>query len=186
MISAKKIVLFSALTFMMSIPCFAQDVAPVELSFGYNFLRVAGDEGEKFPAGWYGEIAGNLGSTFALVGQFTGNNKSIGIQGIDADVDIHTIGGGIRFTGRGQGAAAFGQVLIGVVRTSASLDVSGRLPFIVSDSSSDGFLQLGAGINLLPGAPVGVRIGGDYIRVGADVPANVLRFAIGLVIPIGR
>ncbi len=186
MISAKKVVIFTAAAFMMSVPCFAQNAAPVELSFGYNNLQVSGGDGMSFPKGWYGEIAGNLGSAFGLVGQVSGNSKSFGIQGIDADVDITTIGGGIRLRGGGQGAAAFGQVLIGVMRTNASTDVSGRLPFIVSDSSSDPFFQLGVGVNLLPRAPVGVRIGGDYIRVGADVPANVLRFALGLVIPIGR
>ena len=189
--SAKRIFMLGTLAFVMSVPCFAQDVPAAELSFGYNFLQVAGKDdvdGQSLPAGWYGEIAGNMGSAVAVVGQATGNYKTIGVQGVNVDVGIHTFGGGLRFIGRNQGAAPFGQVLIGVMRTSVSSNVSGLLPFVVSDSSSSGFLQLGFGVNLMPGAPVGLRLGGDYIRVLGDENerANAVRFGLGIVLPIGR
>jgi hypothetical protein len=184
--SVSKIVVFSTLALVMSVPCFAQDVPPAELSFGYSFLQVAGEDGESLPAGWYGEVAGNLGAAVALIGQVHGNYKSIGIQGLNVDVDVHTIGGGLRFLGRSRGAAPFAQVLFGVARTDASSNVSGLLPFVVSESNRDPFLQIGGGVNLMPGAPIGLRLGGDYLRVLNDEGANAFRFNLGIVVPLGR
>ena len=92
--SAKTIITLAALTLVMAAPCFAQDVPPAELSFGYNYLQIAGDDGAdsaSFPAGWYGEIAGNIGSAVALVGQVTGNYKSVGAQGVNVDVAVHSV-----------------------------------------------------------------------------------------------
>lgn len=189
--SAKGIVLLGTCVLMMSAPGYAQNAPPAELSFGYNYLQVAGADNSNaasFPAGWYGEIAGNVSSAIALVGQATGNYKSVGVQGIDVDVAVHTFGGGVRFIGRGQGASPFGQVLLGVVRGSGSSNLSGLLPFVVSESANGAFLQLGAGVNLLSNAPLGLRIGADYTRMSGDndTSANTLRFALGIVLPIGR
>jgi len=49
-------------------PAAAQDVPRVEVSGGYNFLRVFDDElgdEQNFPAGWYADVSGNVTPIFA-------------------------------------------------------------------------------------------------------------------------
>jgi hypothetical protein len=185
-LSRKIVVLSAVLMAMGTAPCFAQDVPPVEVSGGYNFLQLTGEGSESLPAGWFGEVAGNLNRAIAVVGQITGNYKAVGVEGINVDLSIHTYGGGVRFLAGNSQVAPFGQMLLGVARVNASSNASGLLPFDVSESANEAFLQLGGGINLMRDAPIGLRIGGDYVRVLGEDGGNVFRFAIGLTVPLGR
>ena len=182
----KTIVVSCVVSVVMSVPCMAQDVPAAEFSAGYNLLQLSGDGSETFPAGWYGELAGNFGSMLALVGQATGNYKGIAAARTTVDVSIHTFGGGVRLLARGEQATGFGHVLFGMAHTNFSSNASGLLPFDVGDSQNDAFLQVGAGFNLLPNASVGVRVGGDYVRILSNGGANVFRLAAGVVVPLGR
>jgi len=180
--SLKRIVVMSVLAFAVTAPALAQTMPTVEISAGYNYLYFAGDDGDdgvSVPIGWYGEIAGNLSRNIAVVGHVTGNYRGEEESGIEADASFHTFTGGVRFIGRTPQANPFAQVLFGAARESLSLNVPG----LGSDDDSDttGVMLLGGGVNLLPEAAVGVRIGADYIRGLGDGGGNAFRFNIGIV-----
>jgi hypothetical protein len=170
---------------LVALPVKAQEAPKVEVSVGYNFLHldIDPDEGDpedlaNFPVGWYADLAGNLTSTLGIVGQITGNYKSLDLGfGIDADTRIHTFMGGVRAGGGASNVRPFGQVLFGVAHAKFSTD---DLVGDFEESSTDPALQLGAGVNVMSGS-VGVRLGADYIRVFADDEgSNVFRFAVGI------
>jgi opacity protein-like surface antigen len=164
-------------------PAAAQDLRKIEVSGGYNFLRffddaLDGDE-KNFTKGWYADVAGNLTSMFAVVGQVTGNYKTVD-DVVDIDLDAHTFLGGVRVSSRQNARVIpFGQVLAGAARASASA-------LGVDESETDGALQLGGGVNIMPTPNLGVRLGLDYLRVfSEDEGTNVFRFAAGVVVGFG-
>jgi hypothetical protein len=161
----------------VAVPAAAQ--AAVEVSGGYNYLRL---EGESVPNGWYADLAGKIAPGIQLVGQVTGNYKTVSVGGIDVDAKLHSFMGGVRVAGSRTGVSPFGQVLFGVLRASASSNASGLLPFTVSDGDSEGALQIGGGLNIRSSAAIGLRLGLDYVRVLSDVGANGMRFSAGIVL----
>lgn len=175
-------------TMLLSIagPAMAQGAPKAEVSGGYNYLRASqsgDDTSESFPKGWYADVAGNLSSMFGVVGQVTGNYKTID----DADIKVHSFLFGVRAMSHANPMVVpFGQVLFGGARISAKAAVAGGT-FNVSET--DGAVQVGAGVNLMPASKVGVRVGVDYLRVFAKSDGNVLegnsvnglRFALGVV-----
>ena len=179
----RRLLTAAALLMVAAIPCAAQDAPKAELSVGYNMLKFSD---ETFPGGWYADVARNVGSSMAVVGQVTGNYKSVDFEGIDVGLKYHSFAGGLRWLGRGPTSAGFAHVLIGMSNANASSNASGLLDFNVSDSQRDTFMQLGGGINLMTNAPIGLRIGVDYARIMTNGGENVIRFATGIVIPMGR
>jgi hypothetical protein len=161
---------------LAAVPASAQTARPpVEFSAGYNYLYLTGEEdedGQSLPAGWYGEVSGNVTPMLAIVGQVTGNYKGIEEDGEDFDISVHTYSGGLRFISRQGQANPFVHVLFG------------GLNFGVSDCDECGdklgMMQLGGGVNLLTQAPVGLRFGGDWIHAFGDNGGNAFRFAVGI------
>jgi hypothetical protein len=170
-----------ALMLTIALPAAAQDAPRIEVSGGYNYLHIDIEEDEdpedlaNFPVGWYADVAGNITPMFGVVGQVTGNYKSIDVGGgFDVDAKIHTFMAGVRAGGGAASIRPFGQVLFGAANAKFS---DGGF----DESSTDAALQLGAGVNVMSGA-VGVRLGGDYLRVfSEDEGTNVFRFAVGVV-----
>jgi outer membrane protein with beta-barrel domain len=168
----------------VALPAAAQGTPKAELSAGYNFFRVfeedLGDE-KNFTKGWYADVAGNMSDMLAIVGLVSGTYKTISEGNVDVDLSVHTFLGGVRLSSRAnQRMVPFVQFLGGAARSS--FEGLGE-----SDSETDGVLQVGGGVNLMPNATVGVRLGGDYLRVFEDPEGvNVFRFTAGVVIPFGR
>jgi hypothetical protein len=163
----------------VAVPASAQNTSKVELSGGYNLLRF---NDETIPGGWYADVAGKITPMFAVVGQVTGNYKSMDVSGISVDTTIHTFMAGVRVSAHAvSGVTPFAHVLVGAARTSGSTDLSGALPVNLSDSTTDAALQLGGGIKYVPGK-VGLQVGVDYVRLFTeDEGTNALRFAAGVV-----
>ena len=180
---ARKIVVFGVLALVLAaVPASAQSTPPVGFSAGYNYMYLSGDDGEdgeSVPVGWYAEVSGNVAPMVSLVGHVTGNYKSFDDDDFDSDVDfsLHTFTGGVRFTGVGAQANPFAHVLFGGVRSTFSSDVAGA---DVSESTTDPVMFLGGGVNLMPGAAVGLRLGADYIRGFGDSSGNAFRFVVGI------
>lgn len=155
--------------------------AQVELSAGYNYLHIDVTEDEpddlaNFPLGWYADVAANIVPMISVVGQITGNYKTVDDDGFEVDTKVHTFMGGVRAGGGPAAVRPFGQVLFGVANAKFSAE-----QFNFDDSSSDPALQLGAGVNVMSGV-IGVRLGGDYIRVfSEDEGTNVFRLGVGIV-----
>lgn len=177
----RKIVVLGALAFVLAaVPASAQTTVPaVEFSGGYNYLHLADDDDEvgSMPAGWYGEVSGNVTPVLGVLFHMTGNYKTVDDFGTDVDFSILTFSGGLRFTARTPQANPFAHVMFGGARSKVSADVAG---VSVSDSATDPIMLLGGGVNLLPQSAVGVRLGADYIRSFGDEGGNAFRFNIGL------
>ena len=171
-------VVFCLLALGITLPASAQDAPTVELSGGYNFLRVQFEDFEdekSFPAGWYVDVASNVTEMIGIVGQIGGNYKTL----FDTvDTSLHRFLGGVRVSSRtNQQVVPFVQVLAGGIRSSFEA-------FGESESQTDGALQIGGGVNLMPNDSVGIRVGADYLRVfDEDEGVNVFRFAVGVVLP---
>jgi opacity protein-like surface antigen len=167
----------------------AQDTPRAEVSAGYQFFTGKGEnedeDWENFPAGWYADVAGNLTNTVGIVGQVSGNYKTIDESDGDIDFRIHTFMGGVRASSPGR-VRGFGQFLIGGANVKAS---AGEL----SASETDLAIQLGGGVNVMSANNVGLRVGVDYLRLfakdegelseGEDV--NGFRFVVGVVFGLG-
>ena len=169
-------------------PAAAQDTPKAEVSVGYNWLtaKASGDEEwEKFPKGWYADVAGNISDTLSIVGQVTGNYKTL--EDEEFKLSIHTFMGGLRGSSPGR-VRGFGQVLVGGVSVKAEDEL-----FDLEETETNFGLQLGGGVNVLGSGGVGLRVGLDYIRVfskddglvlgGDDV--NGFRFNVGVTFGIG-
>jgi hypothetical protein len=175
-----KVFAVCALVAGVAAPAMAQDAPKVEVSAGYNFLRV---EEENTPAGWYAEVSGSVTPAVAVVGQITGNYKTLTEEefGVDVDVKLHTFMGGVRVNGRtAAGLVPFAHVLFGAARGSASSDLTDTLDIDIP-SETDAALQLGGGVKYMP-ANIGVQVGADYLRIFTeDEGTNAFRFAAGVV-----
>ena len=169
-------------------PAAAQDTPKAEVSVGYNWLaaKASGDEEwEKFPKGWYADVAGNISDTLSIVGQVTGNYKTF--EDDDFKLNIHTFMAGVRGSSPGR-VRGFGQVLVGGVSVKAEDEA-----FDLEETETDLGLQIGGGVNVLGSGGVGLRLGLDDIRVFAKEDGLVLvgddvngfRFNVGVTFGIG-
>ncbi|MGH9242199.1 MAG: outer membrane beta-barrel protein [Vicinamibacterales bacterium] len=173
-------------------PAAAQDTPKAEVSVGYNWLtaKASGDEEwEKFPKGWYADVAGNISDTLSIVGQVTGNYKTFEDEFEDEEfkLNIHTYMAGIRGSSPGR-VRGFGQVLVGGVSIKATDEL-----FDLEETETNFALQIGGGVNVLGSGGVGLRVGLDYLRLFAKEDGTVLfgedvngfRFNVGVTFGIG-
>jgi len=166
-----------SMALLFSSPAAAQDAPVGEFSVGYNLLRF---EENTVPAGWYADVAANVSNALAVVGQVTGNYESEEGFGVEVDASYYTFMAGIRFSARtNPNFVPFGQVLAGGARSKFSTEAGG---IDLSESNTDGALQIGGGVNLFGGGSIGARVGADYIRVFTEGEGtNAFRFAAGVV-----
>jgi hypothetical protein len=148
--------------------------------------KASGDDTwESFPKGWYADVAGNVSDTLSIVGQVTGNYKTIEDIDGDFDLDFLTFMAGLRGSSPGR-VRGFGQFLVGGAK------LKGSVPGF-SDSETDLAIQLGGGVTVLGSANIGLRLGVDYLRMfakdegailgGDDV--NGFRANVGVTLGIG-
>lgn len=165
---------------------FAQSKATTSVSAGYDFRALAGDSGPNLPVGWLGELAFNVTPLLATVGQVSAHYKNIGAGNW---ASLYTFGGGLRLSSRSQNAAPFGQILLGtaLLRSSSIAQLPpnhvGPAPFGLSGSGGSAMLQIGVGIELLGDAPIGLRVGGDYVLAGGEI-GDMASFAVAVVVPL--
>jgi opacity protein-like surface antigen len=177
----------------------AQDAPSAEFSAGWRLLNVPdafGGDSQTLPLGWYADVAGSLNRLIAVVGEVSGNYKSFeetttrfGVNvNVDANLNVHTFMGGLRFSARQPAFVPYAQVLFGIARTAAEVEgqatVAGRT-FSVneSDSNTDFAFDAGGGVIIDVSDSLGVRVGASYLRVGGDDGGNAFRFGAGVVIP---
>jgi hypothetical protein len=169
----------------------AQDFPGVEVSAGYNVVRADGDTNGR---GWYADAGANLTRMVSIVGQATGNYKSItGIEGGSFDSNLHTFMGGIRLHARSPMVTPFVHALFGAMRTAGSASVLADVNLTsllgdvnVSASETHAAMQLGGGVNFMAVPNIGIRVGADYLRGLQKDGGNAFRFSTGVVIPFGK
>lgn len=181
---------------------FAQNTPSVEVSGGYQFIHPHEDDAAALEQGWYAEAAYNANRVVGLVGQVAGNseNREAGFSNeglvLNAKGTAHlvTFLAGVRVSDRRNSRAVwFGHGLVGTVRTSARVSVTGTdhgIPIEemnVTAKTSDLGLQLGGGVNLQIAARIGLRIGVDSLRVFSDEGSGAaFRVTAGVVLPFGK
>jgi hypothetical protein len=114
----------------------AQDRPGVELSGGYQFLKLQSDTldaagvGTFFPVGWFFEAAAPVSTGLALAAQVGGHYRSesaplmfVGVPGAaDYSLNVHSFLAGARVVGRREdGLTAFFHVLAGATRVGLTL-----------------------------------------------------------------
>ena len=183
-----------------ALPARAQTVPKVEVSGGYQFLHLSGEDdfSESMPKGWYFEVAGNVSPAIGVVFQVGGNYKTFeetftfgGITSTaTADLKVHEFLGGLRLNARSSSTVVpFGHVLVGAANGSAEVSSSTTFPggppisFSTADSGTNFALALGAGVNIAMTESLGFRAGVDYARVfEEDAGGNAFRFQLGIVV----
>jgi opacity protein-like surface antigen len=184
-----------AVVLSVAAPAFAQTPG-LEVSGGYQFLNFdVEDENESLGKGWYLDVAGNVTPMLGVVFQVGGNYRSLdqsitvgaGTLSSNVDVSVHQFLGGVRVNARGNSTLVpYAQVLAGGINGSVDVTTTSTIPGVpsVSDetSATEFALELGGGVNFGLTPAVGIRVGGDYIRLFADDQgANLFRFHIGVV-----
>lgn len=149
---------------------------PIELSAGYAFVR----DGDDFdlPLGWAASVAKNLRPWLGVVGDMSGSYRTD--EGIR--YNIHTFLGGPRFSLRRRTLSPYGEVLLGVSRSSVSFDEA-SIPNFETGSSSDFTYQFGGGIDIRWRPGLAFRTGLDLRSIAAaGGTASQVRFIAGVVI----
>jgi opacity protein-like surface antigen len=180
-----------------ALPAHAQDERKVEISGGYQLLRIDEEElDQTLGKGWYADVAGNIGPIFAVVFQAGGNYKSYGqdetfdgnIRAIvDAQLNVHNYMTGVRVGPRRARVSPYGEFLVGGVTGSVEISTTvtsgGQTIFSSSDSESgtEFAMQFGGGVTFWLTERVGVRGAVGYLWVMADdEDSNLLRVAGGI------
>jgi hypothetical protein len=148
----------------------------VDVAGGWAFLH---EEDLNVPKGWFAAVAGDVNKWLGIVGQVSGNYKTVTELGIDVDTNIHIFGAGPRFSGtQNAKLTPYGQVLFGVARVNASVPNVPGADF----SETDFAVQPGAGIDITPNGRVGVRlqVAGTFIRTEEET-LRELQFMVGIV-----
>jgi hypothetical protein len=149
---------------------------PIELSAGYAFVR----DGDDFnlPLGWAASVAKNLRPWLGVVGDVSGSYRTA--EGVR--YNIHTFLGGTRFSPRRRTLSPYGEVLLGLSRSSVSFD-EGSIPDFETGSSSDFAYQFGGGIDIRWRPGLSFRTGLDLRSIAAEGgTARQVRFIAGVVI----
>jgi hypothetical protein len=151
-----------------------------DVSAGYRFLQ---SEGVGYPLGWYVDATSHVNSLISIVGDVGGAYKSdslsIGPFTQSFDAAIHMFMGGVRVnaTTKQPDVIAFGQALIGAAHLKTTTAASG---VVLSRSATEPALNLGAGVDVDGGLPVGLRFEIGWVRVFAEGNGvNVFHFSVG-------
>jgi opacity protein-like surface antigen len=195
----RKFILPLAVLFLAAIPAHAQDEYPsVEIFGGYSYLSV--DVGADFDdddfdfderEGFHGfgvSIAGNISSSFGVVGDFSYNRKDISdLTGLDSNANVSLFLFGPRFTARGDTVDGFVHALVGVARQRVEVDLPGE-NFDISEN--DLALGFGGGVDIKASDRFAIRLFQlDYIPIRSEDPfefdekrwTHNFRFQIGAV-----
>ncbi len=98
-------------------PALAQ--SPVEISGGYAIAHDPRDA-VTLPVGWMAGAAIGLTPALSIVGDVSGQYKTVALVSTDARLTVHTVMGGLRASARLGRLTEFGQIVAGAVRTSGS------------------------------------------------------------------
>jgi opacity protein-like surface antigen len=166
-----------------STPAAAQDVKKVEVAGGWNYMAIKDNSDEDwvhFSKGWFAEVAGNLNSTWSVVGLVSGATKTITDFEGSIDITTYPYAFGIRASSRkNPKATPFAHFLVGATNIKAEQG---------SFSASDTLFTwiVGGGANVRINDAVSARVGGDYIRIKGKDQSEIIQDALqGLRISAG-
>ena len=166
-----------------STPALAQNVKKVEVAGGWNYMAIKDNQDEDwvhFSKGWFAEVAGNLNSTWSVVGAVIGAKKTITDFEGDVDITAFPYVFGIRASSRkNPKATPFAHFLAGATNFKGEQGTF---------SATDTLLTwvVGGGANVKINDAVAARVGGDYIRIKGKDQSELITDALqGLRITAG-
>jgi len=186
-------------------PARAQDRPRVELAGGYEILKLQSEPlddagvGTFFPLGWFFEVAAPVSSGFTLVGQLSGQYRSVSQpsasvvipQAAEEHLKVYSFLAGARIVGRrDDGLAAFfhllaGESRVGLTQSAAAAVPATLLPLLgVGGATTEFTLQAGGGFDFPLTSRLSGRMTADYVRLFTKgEPTPGVRVAIGWVVP---
>ncbi len=196
----------------VALPAVAQDVPRAELSGGYQVFDPSEENVFSSTQGWHADLAYNWSRLLGVVGELgagyntreDGVTNGLSVITTTSKVRVNQFMGGVRVNARQHARAVwFGQVLAGGVRVSAPSSAPGNsstgiAPTGANETGTHFGLQFGFGSNFALSRALGVRLGVDALRLyrqgeqaqappfGFGERANVIRFTVGAVVPLGR
>ena len=154
-----------------------------DVSGGYRFLRLTGDDAVNINKGWYVDATGHVTGVLSIVGDVGGSYRSesetFGGITASADVSVHTFMGGLKFRAPmvSPKAIPFAQVLFGGARGKVTASGGG---FDFSESSTDPVMNVSGGVDISGGGSVGARVQAGWARVFEDGGGtNLFQFSVG-------
>jgi hypothetical protein len=100
-------------------PASASAQVPLEVFGGYSAARDPRDQ-VTLPAGWVAGVAVGLTPVVAVVGDVSGQYRTLSLVNAEVRLSTHTLMGGLRASARVGRLTEFGQIVAGAVRASAS------------------------------------------------------------------
>jgi hypothetical protein len=156
-------------------PAAAQDLKRVEVAGGWNYMAIKNNSDEDwthFSKGWFAEVAGNLNSTWSVVGAVIGVTKTVtDFQG-SVDLTAYPYVFGIRASSRrNPKTTPFAHFLAGATNLKAEQG---------SESASETLFTwiAGGGANIKINDTVGARVGGDYVRIKGKSDSQLVEEAL--------
>ena len=169
-------VLVGALAIVAALPlrAMAADDPKIDFAVGYSLLHDSDADG-NFPMGWFVSVGKKVMPTISIVGDVSGNYKTITVEGIDAKLKVHTFMAGPRWSDRQGQITPWAQVLVGMANLSGSV-------FGITASETDLAIQPGGGIDYAMSSGIDLRFGGNlrFIRSSGEV-GKEFQFVAGIV-----
>ena len=206
--SATPVVIAVALVGGAAGSVWAQDRPGVELSGGYQVLKLQNEALDAagvetlFPVGWFVEAAAPVSTGLTLAGQVGGHYRSesarsmfLGVpRAVDYSLKVHSFLAGARVVGRREdGLTAFFHVFAGATRVGLTLSeepLAGgiQVPLLGRDGATTEFtLQAGGGFDFPLTSRWSGRVTADYLRLFTEgAPTHGVRVAVGWVVPLAR
>jgi hypothetical protein len=187
-------------------PARAQDRPRVELAGGYQILKLqsepldAAGVGTFLPLGWFFEAAAPVSNGLTLVGQVSGQYRSVtapstsAVPQADEHLKVHSFLAGARIVGRrDDGLTAFFHLLAGETRVGLTQSAAAPVPGIllpllgVGGATTEFTLQVGGSFDFPLTSRWSGRMTADYLRLFTEgEPTQGVRVAIGWVVPLAR
>jgi len=167
----------------MTEPARAQNRPRVELAGGYQILKLhsesldAAGVGTFFPIGWFFEAAAPVSSGLTLVGQLSGDYRSVSVPSasvvpLQEHEKVHSFLAGARIVGRrDDGLTAFFHLLAGGTRLGLTQ---------AGGATTEFTLQAGGGFDFPLTSRWSGRMTADYVRLFTEgAPTHGVPVAIG-------
>jgi opacity protein-like surface antigen len=178
----RRLILFVGLLVVAAVPVQAQSSYPTtEIYGGYSYLSAQPIGSDRTGMhGWGFSFAGNFGSRWGGVAEFSGHYGEAEFTDlggtVSVDTTVYTFLFGPRISARGTAATGFGHVLVG----GANLRLLGG-------SRTDFAMAIGGGVDINAGDNFAIRVGQvDYLpnRMGGQWNSD-FRFQAGVVVKLG-
>jgi hypothetical protein len=142
------------LVLLLPRPVAAQAARQLEVSAAYIYIRDPTVD-VTFPAGWSVGVAKGVRGWLSIAGAYDDSRKTIPTVAGDVTLGVRTLMAGGQASARLGRATEFAQVLFGVVHATGAA-------FGVSEASTHGSVQAGAGIDYPLARKAALRVELDY------------------------